>query len=304
MHAALPFPVTPQAARALPLKLRRGMPAEQAFESILANCLTQIDANHQAVAHSDDVESLHQMRVGLRRLRAALAMFADYLVLPPALSDELSWLVGELGPARDWDVMLEVTLPALPLSPDVGTLARAGAQQMHARAGAAVASPRYGQWMAAMQAWRDRRGWRDMLSAARQASLQARVDEIAATILTKAHKRMVRRGRKLKQGGPAERHRLRIAAKRTRYASEFFASLFARRRVRPYVAALARLQDELGALNDADVASRLLTELPGNDGTLAADVHFARGYLYLRAEHAVPQVRRRWKKLRAMARPH
>ncbi|MGH8772251.1 MAG: CHAD domain-containing protein, partial [Burkholderiales bacterium] len=60
----------------------------------------------------------------------------------------------------------------------------------------------------------------------------------------------------------AGRHRLRIAVKKLRYAAEFFASLFAKKRAQKYIASLMALQDVLGTLNDAAVAGRLLASLP------------------------------------------
>ena len=58
-------------------------------------------------------------------------------------------------------------------------------------------------------------------------------------------------------------HALRIAAKKLRYATEFFAPLFPGKRARAYRKALAALQDELGAFNDAAVAPRVAAALAG-----------------------------------------
>ena len=48
------------------------------------------------------------MRVGLRRLRAAMSLFAVLLRDPQtaAIKNELKWLAGELGPARELEVLL------------------------------------------------------------------------------------------------------------------------------------------------------------------------------------------------------
>lgn len=310
MDAAVPFPATPKAVKAAPLKLNRRMSAEQAFERIVGNCLAQIVANAEGVARFHDVESLHQMRVGLRRLRAALAMFEDLLVLPLNLSAELDWLSGELGPARDWDVLLESTLPcagrAMPEDEslqEVTRLVQAGATAMHARVAAAVSSPRYRQLVSALDAWCERRGWRDMLSVTRQARLKMRAADVAATILEDDQRRLEKRGRKLRDGGPQERHRLRIAAKRTRYAAEFFASLFPQRRVRPYVAALSSLQDELGAMNDAVVADRLLVGLARQHDSVCAEAGFVRGYLAARAQTGIARLGKVWKKFKPLRAP-
>ena len=80
---------------------------------------------------------------------------------------------------------------------------------------------------------------------------------------------------------------MRIAAKKTRYATEFFASLFAARAVKPYVGRLAALQDELGWLNDVRVADRLLQQLPDGQpdhAELRLHAAFLRGYLAARAQ--------------------
>ncbi|HEU4777743.1 MAG TPA: CHAD domain-containing protein [Telluria sp.] len=311
MDTAVTFPATPKAVKAAPLKLRRGMSAEQAFERIVASCLAQIAANEAGVAQFHDIESLHQMRVGLRRLRAAFAMFSDWLAPPVSLSNELDWLTGELGPARDWDVLLASTLPsaehALPAGqalPEISKLVQEGADALHVRAAAAVASPRFRALIDGLDQWRRQRAWRDMLSEARQALLLRRATAVAAEILKDDQRRMEKRGRKLKAGGPQERHRLRIAAKRTRYAAEFFASLYPKRRVRPYVAALSTLQDELGAMNDAAVADGLLAALAAEHGNACAEAGYVRGFLAVRNEQRIGKLAKLWKKFKPMRPPH
>src|SRR6266699_3130798 len=55
----------------------------------------------------EDPLHVHQMRVATRRMRAALRLFAD---VQPAeaggLNDELNWIAGQLGAARDLDVQV------------------------------------------------------------------------------------------------------------------------------------------------------------------------------------------------------
>ena len=89
------------------------MSVEQVFLAIAGNCLEQVSGNQDGVAGGEDVESVHQMRVGLRRLRSALGMFKSLLALPDALKGELEWLGGALGEARDWDVLAGNTLAQL-----------------------------------------------------------------------------------------------------------------------------------------------------------------------------------------------
>lgn len=57
-----------------------------------------------------------------------------------------------------------------------------------------------------------------------------------------------------------KRHEARIALKKSRYAAEFFESLFDSR-ARKYMRAAAKIQDSLGAFNDLAMAARLLHEI-------------------------------------------
>lgn len=311
MDAAVRFPTTPKAVKAAALTLTPRMNVEQAFGAIVRNCLDQVEANERGVTQFHDVESLHQMRVGLRRLRAALAMFRDMIALPAELEKELAWAVEQLGPARDWDVLLESTLPRVAKEiNDGGQLAgvAAAAQErihaLHAQAGGAVASARYRQLMQALESWLDKRGWRQALAPGNKARLKMRVIDFADALLEQDQQRLLRRGRKLKNATPEQRHRVRIAAKRTRYAAEFFASLYPGKQVRPYVAALSTLQDELGWMNDAAVGDRLLGELARQHDSLQADAGFVRGYLAACTHGGLGRLRKLWKKFKPMKAPH
>src|SRR4029077_18570875 len=94
----------------------RGMVPAEAFRAVCAACVQHIEANRYGALAAEDPEYLHQMRVALRRLRTAFAVFADGVAGPVAapLLAELRWLSRSLGSARDWDVFVGVTLrPAL-----------------------------------------------------------------------------------------------------------------------------------------------------------------------------------------------
>jgi triphosphatase len=111
---ALAGAVAPRAVKATPVALKRKASMGEALAAILRNCLEQMQANEPGVL-AGEVESLHQMRVGLRRLRAAMAMVKDLVQLPAPLAADVEWLAGELGDARNWDVFIESLLPGLPL---------------------------------------------------------------------------------------------------------------------------------------------------------------------------------------------
>ncbi len=86
------------------------------------------------------------------------------------------------------------------------------------------------------------------------------VEGFAAGLLQQRAATLKKHGKGLSEFDAASRHRLRIAAKKLRYAAEFFAALFPKRRVRSYVESLARMQEVLGGLNDAATLLRLLPE--------------------------------------------
>src|SRR5512134_3267497 len=81
----------------------------EAFRAIFGAALTQAGANARGVAYGHDPEYLHQMRVGLRRLRSALLAFRELVpkkAVKP-LAERLRALMPDLGAARDWDVFSE-----------------------------------------------------------------------------------------------------------------------------------------------------------------------------------------------------
>jgi triphosphatase len=308
MDTAVRFPTSPKALKAAPLKLDSRMRAEQAFQAIARSCLDQIAGNEVGVALHHDAESLHQMRVGLRRLDAAFKLFRHLLQAPPAIAAELVWLLEQLGPARDWDVLIDSTLPraARAMSGNgeldqlrAVVLEKSGA--LFAQASGAVASSRFGKLVSALDRWIAQRGWRDDITAREKAQLKMRVADFAAAVLQQQHARLLRRARKLKQAEPRRRHRARIAAKRTRYATEFFAALYPGKRVRPYVQALTGLQDELGWLNDAAVAAHLLDE--AGEGVMQGAA-LVRGYLAACDEAGGRSVGKRWRKFKKVPMPH
>jgi CHAD domain-containing protein len=88
----------------------------------------------------------------------------------------------------------------------------------------------------------------------------------AAFVLDARHRRLRKRARGATSATPEERHRIRSAAKKLRYAAEFFAALFPAKRVARYTAALEDVQDILGALTDAAVVDRLLEEVAAGGG--------------------------------------
>lgn len=276
-------PIRP--VKAEPVRLRGRMTLEDAFQSIGLNCVHQIEANVPGVL-KQNVESLHQMRVGLRRLRALLAMFEDLAAPPVALHADIEWLSGELGPARDWDVLADSTLDRVH-----GFDATALRQAAHERANAhhahilnVLREPRYAELMTQLNEWLGERRWRLDATLDKDSPLAERAARAALPLLRKAEKRLAKRIDGLDEDDAPGRHRVRIAAKKARYAAEFFRDLLPARRVKRYVGHLEKLQDRLGLLNDMAVADHLLEELKGGSSQVARQAAYVRGYMAASSE--------------------
>jgi CHAD domain-containing protein len=197
---------------------------------------------------------------------------------------EVKWLAGALGAARDLDALALETLPAIRTGArGAGDAAAAvsllrpfaikiGKRRREARdeARTAVASRRFVQLMLAAGALaaKPEFGTSPDSSAAQMIKTPAR--EFASVLLAKRQRKLVGREASLPPAAADDRHAARIAAKKLRYATEFFAEIFPGKRARVYRKALMRLQDVLGVLNDATVAARLARDIAGPDSPAAA----------------------------------
>jgi triphosphatase len=83
------------------------IPTRDASRLVASSCVKQIIVN-KLVLLAGNPEGLHQMQVGLRRLRAAISLFSDILEEreTDAIKSQLKWLTEELGPAREFQVFL------------------------------------------------------------------------------------------------------------------------------------------------------------------------------------------------------
>jgi triphosphatase len=275
---ALRRPVAPAPVRAADAPLRDDAATGEAFAAIIRACLRQIEGNVHGVVEPGDPEWIHQMRIGVRRLRACLSL-ARRVMAPERiepLRGELRWLAHALGPARDYDVFVLETLPLFTAAVARGSAAgslqpalRALAKQAAARraegreaARAAVASGRFLRLVLAAS----------MLAAAPGSSptLAEPARDVARPLLKRRHRALLALGANLAHAAPENRHAARLAAKHLRYATEFFAPLYPVKSAREFRRALAQLQDEMGAWNDASVATQLATDLAGADSPAAA----------------------------------
>jgi inorganic triphosphatase YgiF len=269
-HALLTA-AAPAPARAEEPQLRPDATLDDAIGAILRNCLAHFFGNLAALEAGDAVEAVHQMRVAMRRLRAALGLFGKAFPHAEfeALRAESKRIAATLGEARDWDVFVErLTEGALSrFAEEPGFDRLLAAAESRAAAGRAAVVRFIGDKAIARFALRVERlavarGWRDGADERTLAALAEPVQAFAAQSLESLDQKARRRGRRFGSLTPEARHALRIALKHTRYATEFFGGLFSpKSAVKRYARRAAALQDLLGDLNDATIALGLVKAL-------------------------------------------
>lgn len=250
---------TSAAEKARPVSVPAGVDSGQAFRIIARNCLRQIIANEPATCEGR-AEALHQMRIGLRRLRATISFFAEVVAdsEKDRIKAELKWITSELGLARDLDVLgAEIFLPlqkAHAKDEAVATAARhfeARRADAYETARAAIQSDRFRNAVLDIVEWVEV-GPRTKSEERRPQDRE--IERYAAEQLRRLRKNIKRKGAHLRDLTVAQRHKLRIRAKRLRYALEFFAETFRgeRRDERhaDMLDSLKALQEALGSLND------------------------------------------------------
>jgi triphosphatase len=258
-------PVSTKAAR---LELAKKARVEDAIVLVFASCLKHLKANERVALRGVDPEGIHEMRVALRRIRAALSAFRKNIPAAQVawMRRESKWLITSLSAARNWDVFLyELLAPveaALPGDLGLAEL-RAAAQAERAkgyeRARSAILSPRYSSLVAAMRRWLSDKRWRQGRNWRK--SLEEPARELVPRVLAKRHKAALNLGRDFEKLSAKERHELRIALKKLRYTADFFRSFYRKKREKRYFHALAQLQNSLGHMNDILMANHLFERL-------------------------------------------
>lgn len=289
--------------KALRAELVATMTVNDGFKSIVWGCLEHLQANEQGVAQGLDCEYLHQMRVALRRARSAFGVFST--VFPKTefafWLGELKWLASAIGPARDWDVFTLETLPAIcasfPQHAGLRELQRQSEKlrrKKNAAARRSAKSRRYQQLILKLGAWLTAGPWMAQVDEATLNAMSAPLTGFAAQALEQRHGQLRKRSRHLLKLSAEELHALRIAAKKLRYAGEFFAPLFPGGHTGDFLKAVAALQEALGKLNDAATAQRLLKDLAANGPECGEASGMVIGWTACSASRGMDDLERAW----------
>ena len=198
-----------------------GLDCAAAFQKIALDCLALIKAHHGS-ACAGDAEAVHQIRVAMTRLRAAVAFFASITVDAEwlRLKKEIAWLNTSLGAARDSDVVVDYARRKR-YRPWAQRITGASLDQRqlrdHRELVRCLRSARFRRLMAAMADWIKQGAWLARWTGCKK---KAPLEVYCAEELDRWRERLIRKGRHLKTLGGSRQHRLRIKAKRFRYMLE------------------------------------------------------------------------------------
>lgn len=213
-----------------------------------------------------DPEYLHDMRVATRRLRAALALFAEALPVTRvrSLRRDLKWLGSVLGAVRDLDVQLlqfaqEIDEAPKELGPAL-ELYREQLQRRRSRARGILVKTLGSRRCTAFFDRFERFLALGVPARPKAPRAGQQVIPVAQQLISARLEKVLHDGRGLDASSTdVQLHKLRIDCKRLRYACEFFSELYPKS-ARKFVRRVIEIQDVLGVHQDSVVARHSLTQ--------------------------------------------
>jgi len=202
----------------------------EAFAAVARGCIGHIATAADTARRSDDPEAIRQLRVGIRRLPAALSVFSPALPRRrPAVGRHLQMLQPQLGATREFDVLLDEIIASMPdelrTGPGMRELteaAEASRVTHHRRVRATLASRRCTELLSQVGPAIGRYTWQPAHSSATDESAAKAITKFGAEVMRSRHRKVRKLGEQIRDLGSEELHELRIRIKRLRYAAEFF----------------------------------------------------------------------------------
>lgn len=296
--------------KALPVALTRTANFDDLITAVISSSLMHFVANWTSLNDSDAPESIHQLRVALRRMRSALSIFRKTITLPELedIRSEARRIASALGPARECDAFRQNALagPFRNQSKRFNSAAvllevvEKRRQESYLSARQIIESPATTLFVLDVQSFLLRRAWRTALAPQELSLLTSEARAFAGPVLDRLRRRVLKRGKHLPDMPDDERHELRIALKNLRYAIEFFGSLFGNGKdVRDFLRIVADLQEDLGIHNDSVTAESFIATLDVENN---AEAQYAAGYLLGYYRHATTladtHLSKKWKNFR------
>lgn len=300
----------PEVARSKSPRVEPGTTSDAAIGEICRTVSWQILNNWQMLGEHDDADAAHQLRVGLRRLRAVLRIMRT-IVDDDTLRDldcgarEVGRIVGSL---RDLDVLLAEIITPLAMMDHVkngiATVRRRVVAEKKARRKEVLAelrSTKFGLMRVELGLLPH---LVSHLAKDHAKPFERPVEDLARRALQKLLRRVSEHGRNLSELTIEQRHELRKAIKPLRYSMEFFAPLYSQTKVKELLACAGELQTTLGYLNDVALADKLQKlDWSGNARAKEASqaVGAVIGWHAARFEQAWSEVKGTWKRFERAA---
>jgi CHAD domain-containing protein len=304
-----PGRISPTPLRPVPVAGSKPKPSASAAEVVQAYLKVQVATlrSLEPKVRADEFDSVHQMRVATRRLRATLRSFGKVIPRPATekLAGELKWLGGLLGEARDGEVLprhLLASLETVPVELLIGPVqARVQGHFAPLRASAreqvvkAFDSVRYAKLLANLD--------RVAHDPPRGPQAGAPARDVLPAAVRKAYRQAKRRMRRARQAPVGQArdvalHEARKSARRARYAAEA-ARPASGKPARTFARQMKKVQSVVGDHQDTVIARQASRDL-GIGAHLAGENAFTYGLLYEheheQAERLQPRVRSVWKK--------
>jgi len=255
-------------------RLDATMACDTAFRIIARRCLKDLTANHAATCEGD-ADALHHLRVAVTRLRTVISFFSPMVGGPQRtrIRDELKWLNAHLGAVRDLDVAIERLKEINQQHPKADYRSwnreRAASQRHLARV---LQSVRYRRLVKSLSDWVEKGSWSTKADKRADRLRACPIAEYSARKLTRWHKKLIKKSRKLRDFGARKRHRLRLLNKKLNYAIESVADLISKNEIarqQATIKCLRKAQKSLGQLND-DARGQSLAATVGRGGVRAS----------------------------------
>jgi triphosphatase len=287
----------PETHKAKDTSIDPGTSDAEAFRQIVNAGLAHLLAN-QSAGLAGDAEGVHQMRIAIRRLRAALTLFQPFLEPHAAalFQDELRRVGRVFGQARDWDVFCLQILPdVLQTERDAGwrdlllepaTAARAAA---HADFANEIRGPAFTSLVLGLASWAE-----DMRLPGNPEPWRP-VEDLCPALLDRLAAKVARRGREIRHRSETELHALRKSLKKLRYGIDFLRPVFRPAPLKSYLRDCKKLQQTLGDINDTITATALAEHLvKGSRLDLAPAVGALAEQLCARRNDGLIHLAKRW----------
>ncbi len=291
-----------------PPDLPAGLSVAEAFNHVIGHLSDVIlYIAPKAADGREGPEPVHQMRVAVRRLRSAIKVFRRAVHWPDAeaVDRDLKALAAKLAPTRDWDVFVTETASAiaiaLPAEPKLQRLLAAAERRRracHDELRGFLSSVEFRRLGVELACLAGAPPPEPIADDAQQTQPAPTLEGFAASVLSRRLKRLLDVEGDIAALEPPALHAIRLRAKRLRYAAEIFAPLYPAKATHRFIQRLSRLQDRLGALNDAAVAASLLGELTSGNHAFATGLVL--GFIGARNSDTRAGIDKTWQKFQRL----